>query len=294
MKKLLVTHNGQFHADDLFATAALQLLHPDLVVERTRDEARVASADFVVDVGGNYSHEAGRYDHHQKGGAGTRANGIPFASIGLVWKHYGIELSKGSKEVADWVDTQFVQPIDATDVGVSICKPLQQCGIPSINSLVRLELPTWQEDEGECDERFQALLPWAKHLIERAVVVGEATVAARVIVAKAIEGRPEPEVLELQKKVPWFETVIEHDKILYVVHPDPTVPNRWRAYAAQKAFCSFETRKPFPKRWAGLRDEELAEETTVPGALFCHLAGHLVVADSYEGIKKLVHLAIAA
>jgi uncharacterized UPF0160 family protein len=48
----LATHNGTFHADDVFGVAVLQLLHPGAELVRTRDPETIAKADFAVDVGG--------------------------------------------------------------------------------------------------------------------------------------------------------------------------------------------------------------------------------------------------
>src|ERR1035437_8037366 len=89
-KKILVTHNGIFHADDIFATATLSLLlDGHIKVTRTRDENLIKSADYVYDVGGIYDPALNRFDHHQVGGAGKRDNGIPYAAFGLVWMQYG-------------------------------------------------------------------------------------------------------------------------------------------------------------------------------------------------------------
>src|SRR5437764_1161911 len=94
----IVAHNGNFHADDVFAVATVLLVLersdfpawrqaiPKII--RTRDPKTIEKADFVVDVGGVYDAENNRFDHHQAGGAGTRANGIPYASFGLVWKKF--------------------------------------------------------------------------------------------------------------------------------------------------------------------------------------------------------------
>jgi hypothetical protein len=49
---LIVTHGGKFHADDAWAVAVLQALHPEADLIRTRDQAIIDTADFVVDVGG--------------------------------------------------------------------------------------------------------------------------------------------------------------------------------------------------------------------------------------------------
>ncbi|MDQ5931189.1 MAG: hypothetical protein QG674_355, partial [Patescibacteria group bacterium] len=100
-----VTHNGSFHTDDVFATATLQLFYAerDLTIVRSREEKDIDSADIVFDVGGIYDPKTLRFDHHQKGGAGERENGIPYSSFGLIWKEYGAVLCGGA-EVAQVVD----------------------------------------------------------------------------------------------------------------------------------------------------------------------------------------------
>ena len=62
------THAGKFHADDVFATALLQILRPDIKITR----GFVVPDDFdgiVYDIG------FGMFDHHQepRGGADRRA-----------------------------------------------------------------------------------------------------------------------------------------------------------------------------------------------------------------------------
>ena len=54
MEKILVAHNGSFHADDIFACATILASFPkeNIKIVRTRDEEIIKSADFVVDVGG--------------------------------------------------------------------------------------------------------------------------------------------------------------------------------------------------------------------------------------------------
>ncbi len=112
---IVATHDGKFHADDIFACATLELfLNTKTRIVRTRDEAVINKADFVVDVGGIYSPEQKRFDHHMREGAGERANGIPYASFGLVWKEYGAAIS-GTPEIAARIDARLVSPIDADD-----------------------------------------------------------------------------------------------------------------------------------------------------------------------------------
>jgi uncharacterized UPF0160 family protein len=39
---------------------------------------------FIFDIGGEYEEENNLFDHHQKGGAGVRENGVQYSSFGLV------------------------------------------------------------------------------------------------------------------------------------------------------------------------------------------------------------------
>ena len=75
------THAGKFHADDVFATALLQILRPDIRITR----GFVVPEDFdgiVYDIG------FGMFDHHQEPRE-TRANGTPYAAFGLLWRVLG-------------------------------------------------------------------------------------------------------------------------------------------------------------------------------------------------------------
>src|SRR3989339_2007075 len=121
MKKL-ITHNGSFHSDDIFACAALCLMlekdKKKFEIIRTRDEKIIKTGDYVFDVGGIYDEKTNRFDHHQKEGAGGRENGIPYSSFGLIWKHFGIDLCGKNIDVWSMIDFKIVTPIDAVDNGV--------------------------------------------------------------------------------------------------------------------------------------------------------------------------------
>ncbi len=75
------THGGKFHADDVFSTALLQIIRPDIQITR----GFVVPDDFdgiVYDVG------FGMFDHHQEPRE-YRANGVPYAAFGLLWQVLG-------------------------------------------------------------------------------------------------------------------------------------------------------------------------------------------------------------
>lgn len=45
----------------------------------------------------------------------------------------------------------------------------------------------------------------------------------------------------------------------------------------------FESRKPLPSQWRGLRDDELSRETGIPGCVFVHMSGFIGGNQNYEG-----------
>ena len=99
------THAGKFHADDVFATALLQILRPDIKITR----GFVVPDDFdgiVYDIG------FGMFDHHQEPRE-TRPNGIPYAAFGLLWQVLGPGLV-GERQ-ARLIDENFIQPLDLND-----------------------------------------------------------------------------------------------------------------------------------------------------------------------------------
>jgi len=69
--KYVVTHDGLFHSDEVFAIALLKLFHKNINIVRTRDseilkKAKKDSNVFVLDIGGDYNTEKKNFDHHQK------------------------------------------------------------------------------------------------------------------------------------------------------------------------------------------------------------------------------------
>ena len=87
MFEKLVTHSGQFHADDVFAAATLRKLAPMALLIRTRDPDVLAEvvADqsvAVFDVGDHFEPERFNFDHHQRGFERAREDsGIPYAAF---------------------------------------------------------------------------------------------------------------------------------------------------------------------------------------------------------------------
>jgi uncharacterized UPF0160 family protein len=290
----VATHPGNFHADDVFAVAVLQLVHGELDIVRTRDPELQAAADIRVDVGGRHDPATGDFDHHQKGGAGERENGIRYASFGLVWREYGERLA-GSAEAASAIDERLVAGVDANDVGQDLTEPIVGDIRPmSVSGAIAALNPAWDEalTSAAEDERFALAVGFARGMLERELAGAAAYGRARDLVAAAIRRAEDPRVIELDSNMPWREAVITSaPEALYVVYPKA---DGWGSQAVPREVGSFENRLSFPAEWRGRSGEDLAAATGVEDAIFCHAAGFYASARSREGIVALVAASIAA
>ncbi|CAA6828074.1 MAG: MYG1 protein [uncultured Thiotrichaceae bacterium] len=282
----IATHNGNFHADDVFSIAALKSIFPSFKLIRTRDLALIAKADIVIDVGGEYNADAGRFDHHQRGGAGARENGIPYSSFGLVWQKYGLEICEGNQDVANAVDKGLVSKIDAIDCGH--VEGIYD-GI-SLSQTISMFNPTWQE-ESHFDSCFDEAVEFAVILLARFIASANGGISAKSIVAEAIDNAEDPRVIVLEKYTPWKRTVHAlSEEALYMVYPSQT--GQWRIQTVPVELGSFEDRKSLPKPWAGLSDKELQEATGIDDAMFCHNGLFIAGAESFESTMKMASIAL--
>ena len=291
----VATHDGSFHADEVFALGALALLGGELEIVRTRDRDALAAADLRVDVGFSSDPRSGDFDHHQREGAGARENGIRFASFGLVWGHYGRRLCHGDADVADAVDAVLVQGIDANDNGQTLARPLVE-GVRAmtVSDAVAAMNALWDEELSPAGERerFDAAVAFAAGLIEREIASAAAGRRAVLVVQEATARSRDPRLVELEHNVPWKPTVVRSSaEALFVIYPKT---KGWGLEAVPRELGSFENRLDLPAAWAGLDGPELAALTGVDDALFCHAQRFLAVARSREGIRALAAQALAA
>ena len=139
---LIGTHNGHFHADEALAVYLLRLLptyNPSNLV-RTRDPAVLSTCHTVVDVGGEYTPQCYRFDHHQRTFSTTfPSRPTKLSSAGLVYMHFGkaiiaqhTKLPEESQEVGllyQKLYLDFVEALDANDNGISAYDPATTKGL---------------------------------------------------------------------------------------------------------------------------------------------------------------------
>lgn len=293
-KILVVTHSGRFHADEVMAVAALELFFAgrNYEVVRSRDPKVWAQGDYVVDVGGEFDPDRGRFDHHQAGGAGARPDGTPYSSFGAVWKFLGTKICNGSGEVADRIERKLGYPIDMADNGIEVYTPIYPGIHPYIlHQFVGVLNSTWKEGDKQT-ERFIEAVSIFRRLLEREILVAAHELEGATIVRKLYEDSPDKRLIVMDDQYP-NEVLSEFPEPLYVVKPARQTGN-WEVECVRNDEHGFENRKSLPKEWSGKFAEELAAQTGVPDAVFCHRACFLAVAGSKEGAVALAKIALLA
>lgn len=293
-KVTIVAHSGDFHTDDLFAVSTLLIYlgeNANVEILRTRDMSIIEKSDYVVDVGGIDNPDINRFDHHQKGGAGKRENGIKYASFGLVWKKFGKEIC-GNEKIAKKFDEILVQPIDAPDNGIALMTTTFKDIFPvDLGFLTFIFKPTWKEDVSKTDDVFRSLIPYAKGIILRTINYSKDFIEGQELVEKSYEETEDKRVIVTDSGYPWLEVLSKHPEPLFVVYFNKR-DDTWSIKGIRDNYFSFDYRKLLPESWAGKYDGELEKVTGVPGGVFCHNHRFMAVNKTKEGILKMAEIAL--
>lgn len=265
--KKAFTHGGIFHADDVFATALLKILNPNIEVCRGNTVPENFEG-IVYDIGG------GEFDHHQSNKR-IRSNGVPYAAFGLLWERYGEEII--GREAAEKFDEDFIQPLDLSD------------NTGEKNTLCQLisdRNTTWKETEKDIMQEFEEAVKFAQEILKnRFRQISAKQEAYHIVREKAIVCKNQ--ILYLEQAMPWKEAVKDLD-ILYVIFPSLRGGYCIQAVPQEEQIL----KKPFPFEWCGASKEELKEITGITTFRFCHPSGFLSTADQLEDAKKIAELAI--
>lgn len=289
----VATHNGTFHADDVFAFAILRASSAGRIeLARSRDQQDWDAAAVVFDVGGVYDRDARRYDHHMRDKP-LRPNGEPYSSAGLVWRDFGAAVVAGLLpglaaesvvRVVEMVDAGLVRDVDLMDNGAMTPTP------GHFSTVIEAFNATFVEDGRDENAAFAQAADIAALVLERACARAAASVQAETTVALAAAGADDSRIIVLDTRVPWEDAIhdLGLDRALYVVRPAGAA---WTCSAVPPERGSFAQRHPLPEAWGGLRDEAFATLTGIADATFCHPALFVCGARSREGAVALARLA---
>jgi uncharacterized UPF0160 family protein len=285
----IATHDGTFHADEVFAIAILKLIYTDISIIRSRDPEKFNKADIIIDIGGKYDANNKFFDHHMTEGAGTRPNDIPYAACGLIWKHYGKELAP-SKIVYDNIERSIIQSIDAIDTGYSMDDNFNKLNQYTVSDIIDGFNPPWYDEEISSDTAFEQAISFAEKILKNKLNHALGIKKAATYVREAILNTIDPRYVVLDKYCPWQDIVLEESDALFVAFP--ASPGDWRVRAVPLKKGSFQLKQPLPKEWAGKTLHEMPEITGVADATFCHRSCFIAGAKSREGAIALIKLAL--
>lgn len=269
-----MTHGGKFHADDVFSSALLRIINPNIEITRTFE----VPSDFdgiVFDIG------YGKFDHHQEGSE-VRENGVPYAAFGLLWREFGASLISDSCPLEQAVkeaihfDESFVQPLDEDDN--------TGCG-NQLASVIASFNPSWDSDE-PADQCFFEVVDIAIVILKKKIDGMMSVQRAKELVQAALADSKDHIVI-LPRFAPWKMILVPSDAE-FVVYP-----SQRGGYSAQVIPVDSDTKEVkcnFPAEWAGKSQDELQKISGIRTLTFCHKGRFLISADSLEDVIKACKL----
>ncbi len=301
----ILTHPGSFHADDIFSTALLKLYfkYKDknvvLKLKRSDKKTDIEKADIVYDIGRIYDEKKLRFDHHQGGDNLIRENGIRYASFGLLFKKYGIELisliSKNKnknflKKVFAELERILILDIDAMDNGqLTYDRKYKDVDIFTISNYFRITgIIDHQDNSKILDKRFNELVNLSINILNNMITYSINRINEDEAVFKVYKKSKD-------KRIICFEN--SYDVRLLGQYKEPLVSiykdkrGNWSAKVVENPGKLYDSRYLFPKQWRGLYEKDLEKVSGVEGAVFCHLVGFLCVNKTKEGLLKMIHRA---
>lgn len=290
--KTIVTHDGVFHADEVFATALIKLIAKSnnsenkIEVVRTRNpkvlqEHLDLETSIVIDVGNS------EFDHHQELKYNT-INGeeIPMSSFGLVHKKFlELNLISFDKDLQS-----LVTEIDKADNGVA----------PStVSTLIRTFTPNWNDtSDTAMDDAFKKAVKFAKGILKNMLGKTNSSLLAEETIKNEIQNlktqnefktkNKKRNYLILETFIPFQETIIKHnetvseeDKIKFVINKNK---NKYNLHTIKKSLGSFENH-------VDLISLDMAKELGI-NVDFIHNNKFFAVADSMEALEEIIAISM--
>lgn len=298
---IVVTHDGIFHADDVFACAVLRAIHPDIRIIRTRrpdvlNENKANPDAILVDVGGELSPEQGVYDHHQRDGAGTRPLGTPYSSFGLVWRYFGgkciasrcnavggfygkepIPLSTEQQDtVWDDVDNSLVSAVDVIDCnGMRVFANV-------VTPIFTVSQVIGGMNTGE-ETAFTDALSIASGILNRHIESTMVRVRKHDELLSVMAVHKGQDILTISDFFPGWGDIVKKSGFKRVIFQD--VSGSWRVQVVPGEAL-------MPAAWGGLNGAELDIVAGIKGGIFCHCGCYIAGHETYEGALDMARKSI--
>ena len=231
-----------------------------------------------------------------------------------MYLHFGkpiIALHTGLDEGSQEVDVlwkklyeDFVEALDAHDNGISVYDPADtkhlrkrfHDGGIGLGSLVGDLNANYGDEDGLTPEQAQeaedgrflkASSLMGETFLRKLAYYHRAWLPARTLVHGSFDKRKEYDakgrLMVFPRGCPWKDHLYtleaekpDEGKVLYVLYPENEHEGaKWRIQAVSVSIDSFESRKPLPEAWRGVRDDQLSEVSGIPGCIFAHASGFI-------------------
>ncbi len=286
--KLLITHDGYPHADDILSYAVLSVVFEDHSLVRTRDKEMIhCEADKIVfDVGMKCDWDR-YFDHHQIEKK-LRINGIPYSAFGLIWSEFGHEYLRKigivdhTCAVWNYIDESFVRLIDIGDNGFVCDDSKRTSDSFSFGRLL-------SQGTGESDEEFKETAEFAGKVLRSLCRKSQSFLMDKeeVLKGEVILGGTTLVLETPIKSINSASSRPDFKELLFIIQPRDNI---WEIKTIQD--------EPFKSRWklsgvaAGSEGEDLVKATNIPDLHFCHSAGFIATGKTKESLIKLAELSL--
>ncbi len=254
--KVIVTHNGTFHADEITAIALIQIfVDPTVSIDRIPHQSTINKADYdyIIDIGREYDNVKS-FDHHQWEGGKS--------SAGLIWEHIGLSNYPSIDALISAVDDNDVGRVPASAHEYS--RLLSLFNMPNIHSVAQ-------------DDAFQDAVDCAVKMLMGLKRRDEEKARTEKIIATATTLTPElTHILDLKEYLPGWGSFVNGEtmpNIEAVVWYDNTL----KTYNIQTTNVSTSS-------------YDKVGRTLLPWDKmnFVHAAGFFAVTGSYEDLLYYV------
>lgn len=243
------THSGVMHPDEVIACAVARRALGDAEFCRTRDHAKLAKCDMLIDVGGEYGEN--RFDHHQYKKRGEEPpyfdsdSATPMSSAGMVWKEYGrqyvisvlgpIEDDGAVDQIVRSVYTKIIRSVDHEDNYGRQRSFMEDIERPTLTDFIRMK-NYHDVFHPEQENRFIEAVDFADAAISQFVSGAWADMIEyeiqKVTVTKGVHGRfdvhPSGHYVKLPKHCGFARKIIQDMgvQVLFVIYGEN---GRWRS-----------------------------------------------------------------
>jgi uncharacterized UPF0160 family protein len=286
----VVTHDGTFHSDEVFAVALLKrfVSKGNMEIIRTRDKYLLNeyTSDknvFVIDVGRKYEEQNKNFDHHQRDFKDCWEDEIFYSSCGLIWKYIKKKqyLKKYSYEMLKNIENSLIKRIDMHDNGIK--------GWPLSGMIA-----SCNREENTLDT-FNRAVDVASVYLENVFHQEITNDKNHVILENDLKKYNGKEVFisSVPIKNGYFLRKLSYNThaLVLIYSSNEDNQERWYSKSINRYYEEEDERIQVsalaPEKWRGLSDKELVSATGVKGAIFVHRAGFLCVSKNKKSALLL-------